>query len=164
MTPVIFVLLGVIAVGIILFVLSYFLRQRLMIPAGEVEYADSENTPGEILEAKNLPLVGKPDYILKKNGEYIPVEIKTGSTPTTPYKNHIAQLFAYCLLVTDSFEKRPSFGIIRYPDKEVPLQYTESAETGVKQLVAEIMQKKQSGSYRVGLTHVCKKCREGNHG
>lgn len=160
---VLFVLVGVILLGIILFAVSYFLRQRIILPDGDVEYTDSEGKPGEVLEAKDIPLVGKPDYILKKNGEYVPVEVKTGNTPNAPYKNHIAQLFAYCLLVSDHFEKRPSFGIIRYPDKEVPLQYTKSAEEGVKKTVQEVMEKKRSGAYRTNLTQVCKKCREGNH-
>jgi len=164
MMTVLLVLIGVILLGVALFAVSYFLRQRIMLPAGGVEYADSDSKPGEILEAKEIPLVGKPDYILKKNGEYIPVEVKTGNTPNTPYKNHLAQLFAYCLLVSDRFEKRPSYGIIRYPEKEVPLQYTETAEEGIKKTVEEIMKKKQSGSYRTKLAQVCKKCREGKHG
>ena len=160
---VLLVLASVIFLGVILLVLSIILRKRIAIPDGEVTYSDSERKPGEVMEAKGIPLVGKPDYIIKKDDNFIPVEVKTGSTPSSPYKNHIAQLYAYCLLVAEHFEKRPPYGIISYPEQEIPLEYTNEAETGVKKIVTEVMDKKRTGTYRKDMKQVCKKCLGGNH-
>ncbi len=164
MTTVFIVLLVVCLLGFLLFGVSLVMRRRIGIPSGDVVYSDSEKAPGEILEAQSIPLVGKPDYILEKDGAHIPVEVKTGKTPKTPYKNHIAQLFAYCLLVGEHFGKRPPYGIIRYPDREIPLQYTEETEEGLKKTIREVLQKKQSGEYRQSIQQICRRCREGKHG
>lgn len=163
MNSVLIVIIGVFIVGLLLLGISFLMRRKIGVPQGDVVYSDSEKSPGEILEAKSIPLVGKPDYILQKDGDHIPVEVKTGKTPKTPYKNHIAQLFAYCLLIGEQFGKRPAYGIIRYPDREVPLQYTEAAEEGLKKTITEVLQKKQSGEYRKNIQQICRKCREGNH-
>lgn len=141
---------------------SYFMRKRIL-PAGEVAYSDTVQSSGEVLTSQKIPLVGKPDYVLKRNSDFIPVEVKTGKTPETPYKNHIAQLFAYCLLVEEHFGKRPPYGILRYPEKEFPLEFTAQAEAGVKHAVQEMIRKKQSATYREHMQTVCKLCREGKH-
>src|SRR5688572_13440327 len=64
-------------------------------------YSDTDKNPGETLYSKTINLVGKPDYLIKEDGMIIPVEIKTGKTPKTPYLNHTMQLMAYCLLVEE---------------------------------------------------------------
>jgi CRISPR-associated exonuclease Cas4 len=163
MISIITTIIAVLIIGAVLFALAFILRKKIAVPDGTVTYSDTEDTPGEVLKAKSIPLVGKPDYILKRNGDFIPVEVKMGKTPSSPYKNHIAQLYAYCLLVTEHFEKRPPFGIVRYPDKEVPLEFPEAAEAGLKKTIMEVLQKKQSGKYREHMQQVCKLCRSGNH-
>lgn len=163
MSTVLIVIIGILIIGIILFAVSFLMRRKIGVPQGEVVYSDSDKTPGEVLEAHSIPLVGKPDFILLKDGVHVPVEIKTGKTPKLPYKNHVAQLFAYCLLIGEHFGKRPEYGIIRYPEREIPLEYSEAAEEGVKKTIYEVLQKKQSGDYRSSLKQVCKNCREGKH-
>lgn len=162
MMTVLFVFLGIFLIGIILFIIAWRLRQSLL-PSGEVAYSDTGREPGEIIESTSLPLVGKPDYIIKKDAEYIPVEVKTGKTPAIPYKNHIAQLFAYCLLVEEKYGSRPSYGIIKYPEKEFPLEFTKEAEQGVRHMVQEVLEKKQNGTMRDHMQQICRKCREGVH-
>ena len=46
-----------------------------------------------------IGLTGRPDYLVKKGKDIIPVEVKTSRTPEAPYDSHIFQLAAYCLLV-----------------------------------------------------------------
>jgi hypothetical protein len=49
-------------------------------------YQDAPEQPGKILYAKTLNLCGKPDYIIKKDGVYIPVEEKPRTqTPRNPW-------------------------------------------------------------------------------
>lgn len=163
MNSVIITMSIIIAVGFLVFFLSVLLRRFLPHPSGDIVYSDSGNGTDEILQSAKLPLVGKPDYIVERDGVHIPIEVKTGKTPQTPYKNHIAQLFAYCFLIEETFKKRPPYGIIRYPDREVPLEYHDSAEDGIRVLVQEILQKKTSGNIREDMGSICRKCREGKH-
>lgn len=62
-------------------------------------------------------ITGKPDYIIKKNGKYIPVEVKTGRY-NTPQKNHVLQLAAYCQLVEETYNSFVPYGILVYNKSE----------------------------------------------
>jgi len=79
---------------------------------GEITYSDL-NTPAKPLFSNHYKIVGKPDYITKKNNQYIPVEIKTGAY-TFPQKNHILQLAAYCQLVEETYKSFVPYGILVY--------------------------------------------------
>lgn len=110
----------------------------------EKVYTDTEQTPGEILYSNTIPLMGKPDYLVKEGEELIPVELKTGKTPTEPWENHVMQLMAYCYLVEENYGVRPKGGIVKYPEREFKLLYTDEAKQGVINTVLEIMQAKES--------------------
>jgi CRISPR-associated exonuclease Cas4 len=112
---------------------------------GERIYSDSEASPGEVLYSQVLPLVGKPDYIIKEGAAYIPIEVKTGKTPSEPYTSHTMQLMAYCFLIEENYNVTPPGGYIKYPDKEFRIAYTEEAKKSLKYLVKEIMIVKKSG-------------------
>jgi CRISPR-associated exonuclease Cas4 len=101
----------------------------------ETIYSDTEENPGEILVAKTVPLRGKPDYLIKDGKYIIPVEYKSGKTPSSPYLNHTMQLMAYCLLVEETYGIRPPGGYIRYPQNEFKIAYTSEAETSLRQVI-----------------------------
>lgn len=164
MNPIILILAAIVIVGIIAFFTAVYIRRIIAVPSGNVVYADSEHEAGDVLRSSQIPLVGKPDYILERDGVHIPVEVKMGKTPRDPYKNHIAQLFAYCFLLEEKYHKRPPYGIIRYPDREVPLEYAAGAENGLKAIISEILQKKSSGKIRDNIGQICRKCSVGEHG
>ncbi len=105
-------------------------------------YSDSDDT--EPLYSRNIPLVGKPDYIIKKSGTLMPVEIKSGKTPKEPHVNHTMQLMAYCYLIEENYGVRPPGGYIKYPEREFKVRYTDEARTGVEAVVWEIIDKKMS--------------------
>lgn len=107
-------------------------------------YTDSDKSPGEVLYSKSIPLVGRPDYIIKQNNYFIPVEVKTSKTPRTPYENHIMQLMAYCYLVEETYRITPPGGFLKYPKKEFYIQYTNQAKEGIRTIVKEILQKKKT--------------------
>ncbi len=108
-------------------------------------YVDAKEQPGKVIYSKSIPLCGKPDYILQTKEGIIPVEVKTGKTPTRPYDNHIMQLMAYCYLVEGLYGQRPPGGYIRYPEKEFSIAYTDEAKESVMMLVEEIEKYKKSG-------------------
>lgn len=133
-----------IGIAFLLFIIRK--RDSFGILAGKRIYQDTEEKPGKLLFAKTLPLCGKPDYIIEKDGMIFPVEVKTGKTPfSTPYLNHEMQLMAYCLLIEENYNTRPMGGYIRYPSKEFKILYNKEAEESLRNIVFEMLEKKKSG-------------------
>ncbi len=88
------------------------LKTKHKIQEGKITYSDL-NTLAKPLFSKRYRISGKPDYIIKKNNFYIPVEVKTG-WHCQPQKNHIFQLAAYCQLLEDNYEGFVPYGILVY--------------------------------------------------
>jgi CRISPR-associated exonuclease Cas4 len=84
------------------------------IQEGKIIYSDL-NKPEKPLFSKKYRITGKPDYIIKKDGGYIPVEIKTGNHNNAK-KNHIYQLAAYCQILEDYYNCFVPYGILVYKD------------------------------------------------
>ena len=68
----------------------------------------------------------------------IPVEVKSGRVPDSPYDSHIYQVAAYCLLVEREFGKRPPYGVIHYGKRTFKVEYTQELETALLDLMAEM--------------------------
>lgn len=143
----IFLILSVSLFVIGLFLLVFLIKRQkgLGILQKNRIYADSTMQPGFILQSTTIPLRGKPDYVIEDGDSLIPVEVKTGKTPREPYLNHTMQVMAYCLLVEEQYSVLPKGGIIKYPGAEFKVGYTKEAEIAVRQLVNEILVRKQSG-------------------
>lgn len=134
---------------VLLFLLALFLfwqsnRQQKAagLPGGRVVYTDTHGW-GKVekpLYYSALGLTGKPDYLIEKNGQIIPVEVKSGRAPESPYDSHIFQLASYCLLVEKNYGKRPPYGIIHYENRDFAIDYTRELETALMDLLAEMRQ------------------------
>lgn len=117
------------------------LMQQAGLPAGSVIYADDgawfpNDTP---LFARDLRLVGKPDYLVQQHdGSIIPVEVKAKEAPAEPHEGHVLQLAAYCMLVEQQFGVRPAYGILQYRDVAFAIDYTEDMEEDLLNLLAEM--------------------------
>ncbi|MCL5969988.1 MAG: Dna2/Cas4 domain-containing protein [Patescibacteria group bacterium] len=163
---IIYLIIGLIVIflliGIILFIFITIKRKDLRIPEGKLMYIDTEEKPGELLSSKTIPLFGKPDYIVRQKDMYIPVEVKTGKTPSSPYKNHIAQLFAYCLLIEENYQVRPTHGVIRYSTQNFIIEYTKGVENHIKGIVEELLLNKKLGKEMyntINRSKLCFQCR-----
>jgi CRISPR-associated exonuclease Cas4 len=88
------------------------IRKEYGIPEGRILYTDLDK-PAEPLFSEQLRLTGKPDFIVNFEGQFIPVEVKTGVTDR-PYRNHVMQLAAYCLLVEEKYNEVIPFGVLVY--------------------------------------------------
>jgi CRISPR-associated exonuclease Cas4 len=139
-------------------------RQRAQagLPGGRLIYTDTRAW-GRIekpLTAAQLGLTGKPDYLVQTGGTIIPVEVKSGRTPTAPYDSHIYQLAAYCLLVEKTFGKRPPYGIIHYSGRDFAIDYTPQLESALLDRLAEI--KRDESRSDIPRSHEeparCRKC------
>jgi CRISPR-associated exonuclease Cas4 len=141
----IFISISLFALGLALLYLLKVQSEKFGILKGKNYYSDTDKNPGEVLYSKTLPLAGKPDYITKEDGFFIPVEYKTSKTSDSAHKNHIMQLFAYCYLVEELYNQKPPYGYLKYPNKEFKILYTADSRESVKSLVNEILEKKQFG-------------------
>ena len=110
------------------------------LPGGRVIYTDTRSwgTVEKPLYYAALGLTGKPDYLIEKNGQIVPVEVKSGRAPEAPYDSHIFQLASYCLLVEKTYGKRPSYGVIHYENRDFAIDYTRELETALIELIADM--------------------------
>jgi len=79
----------------------------------EVTYSDDDSTAG-LLTDELSGLRGRPDQIVIVDGEFVPVEQKTGKIPKMPHKSHKMQLLAYLHLVESTTGRTPPYGVLRY--------------------------------------------------
>jgi CRISPR-associated exonuclease Cas4 len=115
-------------------------RRQAGLPGGRVVSSDTRawGAVERPLFDASLGLTGKPDYLVEQNGRFIPVEVKTGRTPEAPYDAHIFQVAVYCLLVHRTYGKRPSYGLIHYPERDFAVDYTPALESALLDLLADM--------------------------
>ena len=114
-------------------------RRVLGLPSGDLVYEDADGQ-GEILYSDQVPLIGKPDYIIKlPNGQLVPIELKLSvQNVTSPHSNHIMQIAAYCLILEDYSEVPPAYGVLRYADCDFTIDYTPALRKKVIRLLSEM--------------------------
>ena len=83
-------------------------------------------------------MAGKPDYLVQQGDQFIPVEVKSSRIGSAPYDAHIFQLAAYCLLVESTYQKRPAYGILHYPNRTFAIDYTIEMESALLDLLEEM--------------------------
>jgi CRISPR-associated exonuclease Cas4 len=123
----------------VLWLLSQRTRRATGLPAGRVVYSDTGGwtAPPRPLFSAALQLTGKPDYLVQVKGGYVPVEVKSGRAPASgAHAGHIYQLAAYCALVTETYGRRPAYGLIHYADKTLAVDYTPALEAELRRLLA----------------------------
>ena len=132
--------LALIAAAVLFLWLASRQRNQAGLPAGRISYTDvGEWQPNhQALYDPKLGLAGKPDYLVYVNGTPVPVEVKSGRTPTAPYDSHIIQLAAYCYLVEVTTGKEPPYGLLRYPQETFEIDYTPELRAELLELVEAI--------------------------
>jgi len=84
----------------------------------ELVYSDDDESSG-LLRDEETGLRGRPDQIVIIDGEFIPVEQKTGRVPKMPHLAHRLLLLAYVSLVETNTKKSPPYGILKYGEEDV---------------------------------------------
>jgi CRISPR-associated exonuclease Cas4 len=116
--------------GLALLWLARRTRTRTGLPQGRILAADvgSWQRLDRPLFSRRYRLTGRPDYVVADGPDLIPVEVKSARAPARPYKSHLLQLAAYCLLVAETSGRRPLHGILRYADRTFEVPYTRELE------------------------------------
>jgi CRISPR/Cas system-associated exonuclease Cas4 (RecB family) len=84
----------------------------------DVAYSDDESTAGLLVDELS-GLRGRPDQIVIVDGEFIPVEQKTGKIPEKPHKSHKMQLLAYMHLVESTTGRDTPYGVLKYGNENL---------------------------------------------
>jgi CRISPR-associated exonuclease Cas4 len=155
----IYLLTGALIVLVLLALASYLAARRASsrsgLPGGRILYSDTgypvgrigpteKNKDGEEQEkpliSRRYGLIGKPDYLVQTDDGIIPIEVKSTRCPANgrAYDSHIMQLAAYCLLVEEALDANVPYGIIRYSDCEIDLDYTSDLRDELIVLLEEI--------------------------
>jgi CRISPR-associated exonuclease Cas4 len=125
------------------------------LPEGQLLYSDTGYATGRLgpteenqegvkqekpLISRTHRLIGRPDYLVQTRAGVIPVEVKSAKAPAggRPYESHIMQVAAYCLLVEDVIDAHVPYGIIRYSDRELIIDYTPELRDELVMLLEEM--------------------------
>jgi CRISPR/Cas system-associated exonuclease Cas4 (RecB family) len=84
----------------------------------EVAYSDDEETAGLLIDDLT-GIRGRPDQIVIIDGEFIPIEQKTGRVPKRPHTSHKRQVLAYTHLVEINTKRTTPYGILRYGNEDI---------------------------------------------
>ncbi len=129
--------------------------RRAGLPEGRIIYSDTGAPVGRIApialnergEPQEKPLVshrhrlaGRPDYLVRTKEGIIPVEAKSTKCPANgvPYESHLMQLASYCLLVEETMGAGVPFGVIRYRDRQLRVDYTDELRAALLAVLAEM--------------------------
>lgn len=104
----------------------------------EVAYSDSSGA--DLLVDKEIGLRGRPDQIVIVDGEFIPMEQKTGRIPTHPHLSHKLQLLAYIHLVKVQTGHQPPFGVLRYGEDIHKIDWNDDHRDLLMKHLTEIQQ------------------------
>lgn len=115
-------------------------RRAAGLPGGRIIYTDPKlwGPSEKPLFSSALNLAGKPDYLVRQGDTVLPVEVKTGRTPSSPPDSHLYQLAAYCRLVEETYGQRPPYGILHYPRRTLAIDYTPELEASLEAVLEEI--------------------------
>lgn len=124
---------------------------------GDIRYVGRETS--RLLKSERYGLTGRPDYILERGGEIIPVEVKSGRRPKGPLFSHVLQVAAYCLLLEEE-GNNVSHGILRYGDMEHEVEFDAELRSILLGKVKEMRRLKSSrdvhrNHHRPGKCHTC---------
>jgi CRISPR-associated exonuclease Cas4 len=114
------------------------------------------------LRSRRYRATGKPDYLVRVEDGLVPVEVKSGRSPLSgrPYEGHVFQLAGYCLLVEDLYRAPVPYGLIRYDDRTIRVEYTRHLRTPLLEVLDEIRLARRGDGCHISHTQVgrCRSC------
>ncbi len=133
-------------------------RTHHHIPQGKITYTDL-NKPNKPLYSRRYHLAGKPDYIIQTPDGIIPVEYKSGAH-TTPKKNHILQLAAYCHLIEEHTRTFVPYGMLVYDQQNHKIPFNPQLRFELETTIKEMQKSHHHNTIQLNHNepHKCKHC------
>jgi CRISPR-associated exonuclease Cas4 len=128
--------------------------------ADDVVYSDDEEGEGLLID-KTTGLRGRPDQIVIVDGEFIPVEQKTGKVPTKPYESHRMQVLAYLKLVEATTGRASPYGVLRYgEDAAFQVMWDQNARRDLEEAMTAVRTLLEEGGAKRNHERVgkCRNC------
>ncbi len=100
---------------------------------------------GRLLRDQEWDLSGRPDYVLHTPRGFVPVEVKTGTTPPHPHRNHKLQLACYLRLLGTETGQDPEYGLVNYPDGVFRVAWDAALRQDLRDTLRRIGQARKEG-------------------
>ena len=145
-------------------ILGRGLFARTGLPTRNILYADVGSTfPQRApLISRRYRLTGKPDYLVRVEDGVAPVELKSSRAPSSGrrYDGHLFQVAAYCLLFEDVWNVSVPYGLVRYEDRSIRVEYTPSLRASLLALLDEMRAAKCNGEWHINHSQAskCQSC------
>lgn len=153
--------------GIVLLWLGRRTRASTGVPRGEIISRDTAGweAPPNALVSHRYRLAGRPDYLVREGNDVIPVEVKPARQVDEPYESDIIQLFTYCLLVEETQNEPPPYGILVYAERQWRFDYTAHARQTVLDLIADLQSDRSARDVARSHDHAgkCRACGQRAH-
>ncbi len=107
----VFLLLILAALGIALIVSAFFSKR-------DIVYIGDKHGKALRLKKEGIILTGKPDFIKKIDGGYIPVEFKSSNPSPAKIEGIKFQLAAYFELIKENYGIAPPYGVLEFAGGE----------------------------------------------
>ena len=138
--------------GLLLIVLAMWGRWKRGLGLGESVALDDVT-----LFSERLKLVGRPDRIIRKNGQFIPEEWKSSKRVSN---GHRLQLATYFLLIEEKYGERPPFGVVVLGDgSRVEVKNTEELRGRVLAIAERIRERRRAIREEIPVRQPAWKCR-----
>lgn len=124
----------------LVFWVAIHLRKKTGIPWRRVIASDTHAwlPVQQTLFSKRYGLSGRPDYLIEINNIPIPVEVKPSRKAKQPYESDLMQVVAYCLLIEETMNKTPSYGLLCYKQDQFRIAYTPYARNQVLDIMDDM--------------------------
>lgn len=144
------------ALGVLAILTWLVLRDRGAQMPGEVVYSDTPETL--TLFSQRYRLAGRPDYVIRELGGFVPVEVKSRQCGKFgPYPGERAQLLAYCLLTEEELGGRVVRGELRYANRTITVPFQEREKEEIIGLLKEmrVVERPHRSHQQVGRCRSC---------
>ncbi len=115
---------------------------------------------GAPLHDSEWGLTGKPDYVVKTEEGFVPVEVKTGRTPQKPFESHQLQVACYLRLLEADGAPLAGYGLLTYPEGVFKVTWDDRSRASLRAILARMAQAKDEGKADRDHEHVgrCRGC------
>ncbi len=134
-----------------LFLIAAYRLTRAIRPTGHVDQVDSDSeayVPHGLLILIKDRLAGQPHGLLRlaDRQQTIPIQVIDKTSPAAPDQIASYQMAALCYLVEATYDQKVPYGMLRYADLDVQLDWTPENRRALTGLLSEMRSQAAAGN------------------